>query len=81
MKIYILHYAQMDSEGNLSIDCDRFSTIQEAKDAQTNLNNIFKKTVNQNPEDIIFEEIGTFNRLEIKGSLAEIQSHIEEFQL
>ena len=80
MTVFILHHAQIDFEGNLSIDCKKYSSIEKAKTAQTDLNNSFRKLVNQNPQDIIFEEIGIFNRFTIKGSLAEIQSHIEEFE-
>ena len=80
MKIYILHFAQMDSEENLSIDCKKYSSIEEAKSAQVDLNNSFRKLVSHNPGDIIFEEIGSFIRLAIKNSPAEIQSHIEEFE-
>ncbi len=70
----------MDSEGNLSIDCKMYGSIEEAKTAQADLNNSFKELVNQSPEYIIFEETGTFIRLAIKNSLSEIQSHIEVFE-
>ena len=70
----------MDSEGNLSIDCKMYGSIEEAKTAQANLNNSFKELVSQSPEYIIFEETGTFIRLAIKNSLSEIQSHIEVFE-
>lgn len=80
MKSYFLHYAQMDSEGNLSIDRKMYGSIEEAKTAQADLNNNFKGLVHPNPDDIFFEELSTFIRLSIKDSLAEIQSHIEEFQ-
>jgi len=70
----------MDSEGNLSIDCKKYSSIEDAKSAQTDLNNSFRELVSHNTGDIIFEEIGLFNRLAIKSSPAEIQSHIEEFE-
>lgn len=80
MKSYFLHYAQMDSEGNLSTDCKMYGSIEEAKTAQADLNNSFKELVNQSPEYIIFEETGTFIRLAIKNSLSEIQSHIEVFE-
>ena len=80
MKIYILHFAQIDSEGNLSINCKMYSSIEEAKTAQADLINSFRILVSHNPGNIIFEEIGSFNRLAIKSSLAEIQSHIEEFE-
>ena len=81
MTIFILHHAQIDSEGNLSINCKKYSCIEEAKTAQADLNNSFRILVSHNPGDIIFEEIGSFIRLAIKNSPAEIQSHIEEFQL
>ena len=80
MKIYILHFTQIDSEGNLSIDCKKYSSIEEAKTAQADLSNSFRNLVSHNPGDIIFEEIGSFNRLAIKNSPAEIQSHIEKFE-
>lgn len=70
----------MDSEGNLSIDCKMYGSIEEAKTAQADLNNSFKELVNQSPEYIIFEETGTFIRLAIKNSLSEIHSHIEVFE-
>ena len=70
----------MDSEGNLSIDCKIYGSIEEAKTAQADLNNSFKELVNQSPEYIIFEETVTFIRLAIKNSLSEIQSHIEVFE-
>lgn len=43
MKTCILHYAIMDSDGNLSTDCKRHNTLEEAKTAQANLNNRFKE--------------------------------------
>ncbi len=70
----------MDTEGNLSIDCKMYGSIEEAKTAQADLNNSFKELVNQSPEYIIIEETGTFIRLAIKNSLSEIQSHIEVFE-
>ena len=81
MKTFILHYAIIDSEGNLSIDCKRHNTLEEAKTAQATLNNNFKELAHPDPDNIIFEECGTFNRLAIKDTLAEIQSHIEEFEI
>ena len=75
MKTCILHYAIMDSDGNLSIDCKRHNTLEEAKTAQANLNNRFKELAP--PDNIIIEECGTFNRLVIKDNLAKIQSQIE----
>ena len=33
----------MDSDGNLSTDCKRHNTLEEAKTAQANLNNRFKE--------------------------------------
>lgn len=80
MTVFILHHAQIDSEGNLSINCKKYSSIEEAKTAQADLINSFRILVNHTPEDSIFEEIGTFNRLAIKSSPAEIQSHIEKFE-
>lgn len=78
MTLYILHYAAIDEEGRLSIDCQGpFQTMECAKARQKTLMEAFRRKYTCNSDVLIEEECGTFHRMAYEGLLIEQQSHIE----
>lgn len=75
-KMYILHYAEMDLEGSMGIDCLVFESVCEAVDKQKKIVDEFKKKYSNYRSQIIEEEVGTFKRVALADELAELQSHI-----
>lgn len=79
MKYYILHTAEINNDGELSIDCKGiFSLLSEAKAKQQELLREFERLYKEDHADIVAEDCGTFCRLSITDKLAEIQTHIYE---
>ena len=79
MTLYILHYATINAEGRLSIDCQGpFTTKEAALKQQTALINAFQITLRHHSANEIVEQCGTFHRIAYAGLLTELQSHIEE---
>lgn len=77
MPLYILHYATIDAEGRLSIDCQGpFPTQETAREQQTALITTFQTTHHHLSTHEIQEHHGTFHRLAYTGLLTELQSHI-----
>lgn len=82
MPLYILHYATIDAEGHLSIDCQGpFPTKEAARRQQTVLIAAFQTTHSPHSPHEIQEHHGTFHRLAYAGLLTELQSHIEEMRV
>ncbi|MBP3499092.1 MAG: hypothetical protein J6J97_03270 [Akkermansia sp.] len=82
MPLYILHYATIDAEGHLSIDCQGpFPTQETARKQQTALITTFQATHHHLSAHEIQEHHGTFHRLAYAGLLTELQSHIEEMTI
>ena len=82
MPLYILHYATIDAEGHLSIDCQgSFPTQEAAREQQTALITTFQDTHHHLSTHEIQERHGTFHRLAYTGLLTELQSHIEEIRV
>lgn len=81
MKVFVLHNAEMDSDGVLSIDSHAYLIIEEAQKAQ----NIFiEEFINKNKNtesEKICEEINLFKRVAYKNKLTEFQSCIKEFDI
>lgn len=82
MPLYILHYATIDAEGRLSIDCQGpFPTQETARQHQTALITAFQTTHRPHSPHKIQERHGTFHHLAYTGLLTELQSHIEEMEV
>ena len=78
MTLYILHYATIDADGHLSIDCQGpFPTKEAAQHQQTALITTFQATHHPHSPHEIQEHHGTFHRIAYAGLLTELQSHIE----
>lgn len=81
MTLYILHYASIDEEGALSIDCQGpFTTKEAALKQQATLITAFQSTHSHISVSEIEEHCGTFHRIAYNGLLTELQSHIEEIE-
>ena len=81
MPLYILHYATIDAEGRLSIDCQGpFTTKEDALKQQATLITAFQATHSHISVSEIEEHCGTFHRIVYNGLLTELQSHIEEIE-
>ena len=81
MKVFVLHNAEMDSDGVLSINSYLYLTIEKAQEAQ---NIIIEKFINKNKDtesEKIYEEINWFKRVAYKNKLTEFQSCIKEFNI
>ena len=79
MPLYILHYATIDAEGRLSIDCQGpFTTKEAALKQQSTIINAFRTIHSHHSGDEIEEQSGTFHRIAWAGLPTELQSHIEE---
>lgn len=82
MPIYILHYATVDDEGRLSIDCQGpFKTKEEAQREQSALISTYEATHQNLSTSQIEEHCGTFHRIAYAEQLTEMQSHIEEIEV
>ena len=80
MSLYLLHYASIDEEGALSIDCQGpFKSLKEARQQQVNLLLAFqsKHPHFSNP---IEESCGTVHRIAYTEHLTELQPHIREIE-
>ena len=79
MNLYILHYAAIDEEGHLTIDCQgAFKILEEAKAQQEILLKACRSKYLSYSDVLIEEKCGTFHSIAYKGHLIELQSHIEE---
>ena len=79
MTFYILHYASIDEEGRLTIDCQGpFQTPESAKAQQEALMKAFQYKYDYYSDSQIEETCGQFNRVAYNGHLIELQTHIEE---
>lgn len=82
MHLYILHYAAIDAEGHLSIDCQGpFKTKEEAQQQQATLLLDFQNERQTMSNALIEERCGCFQRIAYKEQPAEIQTHIEEIMI
>ncbi|MBQ9835831.1 MAG: hypothetical protein IJO34_05870 [Akkermansia sp.] len=82
MKLYILHYATIDEDGHLSIDCrGPFQTFDEAHNRQLSIISDFLNSNAFLSSEQIEEKCGSFYRMAYKEHLSELQSHIEEMKL
>lgn len=79
MKIYTLHYAIIDNDGALSIDCKNYSSIKDAENAQNQIVNEFIENHNYMLDEMTKEEYDSFKRIAYDDKQTELQIHIEEF--
>lgn len=77
--IYILHYADIDLEGNLSINCNKFSCLEDAQKEQDTILNSFRKKLESNNYQFTEEQINLFKGISCGENLMELQTHIEIF--
>ena len=79
MNIYILHFAEINLEGILSIDCKKFSKLEDAQKEQDTILNSFRKKLGSNNYQFSEEQINLFKGISCGENLMEIQTHIEIF--
>ena len=70
--IYILHYADIDLEGNLSINCNKFSCLEDAQKEQDTILNSFRKKLGSNNYQFSEEQINLFKGISIRFSPQDI---------
>ena len=81
MSLYILHYASIDEEGQLTIDCQGpFKSQGEAQQQQANQLRSFKNQ-HLNFSNPIVESCGSFQRIAYIEHLTELQTHIENIEI
>lgn len=81
MSLYLLHYASIDEEGALSIDCQGpFKSLKEVRQQQVNLLQTFQNQHIHLPK-LIVESYGTFRRIAYADHLSELQTHIREIEV
>lgn len=81
MKIYILHYASIDCDGGLNINCQKYSNIEDAKCAQEKSIEDFINNHSFMSDYLIKEKIGSFQRIAYEDYTEELQTHIEVFEV
>lgn len=80
MLIYILHFGYISSEGELSIGCEKpYTNLNTALERQRALLQNWK--AENSSKDIVHFKIGNYESLSVKDGIAEIQTHIEEYNL
>ena len=82
MKLYILHSAAINIDGELSIDCSApFSSENEAQSMQNSMMSTYTKQFSYSPESWSIEKQGHFSRLACSESQVELQCHIQELNV
>lgn len=81
MKLFILHSANIDADGQLFIDCHSpYTSIQQAQQNQLLLIEAFKDKHSQPDNQWVYERHGHFIRIALPDSPQELQTHIEEYE-
>lgn len=79
MKLYILHSAAINVDGELSIDCSApFSSENEAQSMQNAMMRAYMQQFSYPQESWSIEKQGYFFRLACSESQVELQCHILE---
>ena len=82
MRLYILHSAAINADGELSIDCSApFSAENEAQSAQNTMMSAYMQLFSYPPESWSIEKQGYFSRLACSDSQVELQCHIQEMDV
>lgn len=79
MNIYILHFAEINLEGILSIDCKKFSKLEDAQKEQETIIDTFRKKLQSDNYEFTETYIRHFREISCTENLIEIQTHIEIF--
>ncbi len=77
--IYILHYADIDLDGNLSINCERFSCLEDAQKEQETILDTFRKKLQSDNYEFTETHLRHFREISCTENLIELQTHIEIF--
>lgn len=78
MKLYILHSAAINADGELSIDCSApFSFENEAQSVQNAMMSAYMQLFSYPLESWHIEKQGYFSRLACSESQVELQCHIQ----
>lgn len=82
MRLYILHSAAINADGELSIDCSApFASENEAQSEQNTMMSAYKKMFSYPSESWSIEKHGYFFRLSCSESQVELQCHIQEIHM
>ena len=82
MKLFILHSATINADGELSIDCSApFASEHEAQAEQNAMMNAYTQLFTYPATSWSIEKQGHFARLACAESQAELQCHIQEMQV
>ena len=80
MLIYILHFAYISNEGELSIGCEKpYTNLNTAIERQRTL--LLNWETETSSKDIVHFKIGNYESLSANDGIAEIQTNIEEYNL
>jgi hypothetical protein len=81
MKLFFLHSASIDADGQLFIDCHpAYTSIQQARRNQLLLIEAFKNKYSMQDNQWVYEEHGHFIRIALPDSPSELQTHIEAYE-
>ena len=82
MRLYILHSAAINADGELSIDCSApFSSENEARSMQNSMMSAYMQQFSYPQESWSIEKQGYFFRLTCTESQVELQCHIQEMNV
>ena len=82
MKLYILHSAAINADGELCIDCSApFLSEHEAQTEQNAMMNAYTQRFSYPATSWSIEKQGHFARLACAENQAELQCHIQEIQV
>ena len=82
MRLYILHSATINVDGELSIDCSTpFSSENKAQLEQNAMLSAYTNQFSYPPESWYIEKQGSFSRLSCSESQVELQCHIQEIHM
>lgn len=73
--IYIVHWADINADSALSIDCQVFSEIE---DADKKVSELVYEWMQTNPCDCSVQRIGNFTGIQSTDDNRELQIHIHE---
>ena len=82
MRLYILHRASINADGELSIDCSApFTSENKAQSEQDAMMRAYTQQFSYPPESWSIERQGYFSRLSCTESQVELQCHIQEMDV
>ena len=82
MRLYILHSATVNADGELSIDCSApFRSKHKAQSKQNAMMSAYMQQFSYPLESWSIEQQGYFSRLACSESQVELQCHIQEMDV